>query len=109
MNLRDFIKQALSDIVGAVQDAQKEIADGEIVPAVSSSFKSVETGISHIQPVEFDVSVSADATSGSEAKLSVVAAVIGGNVKGQSNASSGHVANLKFKIPVKLPQKKEAV
>lgn len=105
MNLRDFIKQALMDIVGAVQDAQKEITGGEIVPAVNDSFKSVETGISHIQPIEFDVSVNADTKSGSEAKLSVVAAVIGGNVRGQSNASSGHVASLKFKIPVKFPRK----
>ena len=105
MDLRDFIKQALLDIIGAVQDAQEHITAGEIVPPVSNSFHSVEIGISHVQPVEFDVSVTTDNKSGSEAKLSVVAAVVGGHVKGQSNTSTGHVANLKFKIPIGLPQK----
>jgi len=107
MNLRAFIKQALLDIVGGVEDAQNEIKAGEIVPYVEDSYKSVEVGIHNLQPVEFDVSVSAGAESGSEARISVVAAVIGGGAKGSSNASSGHVANLKFKIPVKLPHKKD--
>jgi hypothetical protein len=105
MNLRDFIKQALMDIVGAVQDTQKEITDGEIVPAIKNTYKSIETNISPLQVVEFDVSVSADTQSDRKATLSVVAAVIGGNVGGQRNTSSGHVANLRFKIPIMLPQK----
>jgi len=109
MNLRDFIREALTDIVGAVEDAQNAIKNGTIVPEVSDNFKCVETGISNFQPIEFEVSVITDEKSGSEAKLSVVAAVVGGNIKGQSNTSSGHVAKLRFKIPVSLPiQPKEA-
>jgi hypothetical protein len=102
MELRDFIKEALKDIMGGVADAQNEISSGSIVPRTSDSFQSVETGISNIQPIQFEVTVSTGEKSGSEAKLSVVAAVIGGNVKGDSSNSSGHVARLAFKVPVKF-------
>jgi len=102
MELRNFIKEALKDIMGGVADAQKEIADGVVVPPTADSFKSVETGISNIVPVEFEVTVTTDEKAGSEAKLSVVAAVVGGHVKGDSSNASGHVGKLSFKVPVKF-------
>lgn len=107
MKLKEFISQALQDIMGGVLEAQEKISDGIIIPSVSDSFKSVETGISDIQPIDFEVSVTADEKAGSEAKLSVVAAFIGGNIKGQTNQSAGHVAKLRFKIPVKFPKHKK--
>jgi hypothetical protein len=108
MELRVFIKEALKDIVGAVEDAQNEISKGEIVPYSNSSFKGIETGAADIQPIEFEVTVTANEKEGSEAKLSVIAAVIGGNVKGQSDTTVGHVGSLKFRIPVKLPMKNDS-
>jgi hypothetical protein len=38
--------------------------------------------------------------------LNVVAAFVGGGVRGQIDSSTGHVARLKFKIPIELPQSK---
>jgi hypothetical protein len=108
MNLKMFIKEALIDIIGAVEDAQANLKNGKVVPEVNKNYKSVETGISEIQAVEFDISVTADEKSGSEAKLNVVAAIVGGGVKGQSDASAGHVARLKFKIPIELPKSKQS-
>ena len=104
MELRTFIKEALVDIVGGVTDAQSELETGEIVPAVSDSFKSVETGISELQSVEFEISVTTEDHKGSEAKLSVVAAVVGGGVKGESGSGAEHAARLSFKVPVRLPR-----
>lgn len=106
MELRTFIKKALLDIVGGVTDAQTELENGEIVPAIVDSFKSVETGISDIQSVEFEVAVTTENHKGSEAKLNVVAAVVGGGVKGQSGSGSEHVARLHFRVPVRLPRDK---
>jgi len=108
MNLRVFIKEALIDIIGAVEDVQATLKNGKVVPEVNKNYKSVEVGISEIQSVEFDISVAADEKSGSEAKLNVVAAIVGGGIKGQSDSSTGHVARLKFKIPIELPQSKKA-
>lgn len=104
MELRKFIASALCDIIGGVQDAQQVAPNGAIIPKVSSSFQSVETGISDIAPVEFEVTVTADEHAGGEAKLSVVAALVGGVAKGQLDTASGHVARLTFRVPVKYPR-----
>jgi hypothetical protein len=103
MELRTFISQTLQDIVGGVQDAQKSVPIGAVVPSIKTTFQAVEHGISEIQAVDFEVTVRADERAGSEAKLSVVAAVVGGGVKGERGKSGGHAATLRFKIPVRLP------
>ena len=103
MELRQFISQALQDIIGAIEDAQKKAPDGTIVPVDSNQYKDIETGLTNYQIVEFEVTVRADERAGSEARLSVVAAFVGGSVKGDSNKGGGHAATLKFKVPVSLP------
>ncbi len=107
MELRSFIKQAIVDIVGGVTDAQDALPDGRVVPYVSDTFKSVETGISHIQGVAFEVVVRAEEKKGSEAKLNVLTAVIGGGVKGSSGQEAGHTATLHFKVPISFPRRDE--
>jgi len=106
MELKEFISKALQDIIGGVIDAQEKIPNGFIIPNVVKNFQAIEYGISDIQSVEFEVSVIGDKKTGSEAKLSVVAAVIGGNVKGNLNQSTSNVSRLSFKIPIRFPQHK---
>jgi len=103
MELRSFISTALVDIVGAIQDAQGKTPDDTVVPNIVHNLKAVEAGISELQTVSFEVTVRADDTKGSEAKLNVVAAVFGGGVSGHSGESGGHAATLKFSVPLKLP------
>lgn len=103
MELRKFISQSLVDIIGGVQDAQESTRTGCVIPVVVNNFKAVDSGISEVQVVDFEVSVRADQRAGSEAKLSVAAAVIGGGVKGESGKSGGHVATLKFRVPIRFP------
>jgi hypothetical protein len=59
--------------------------------------------VSDVQAVTFEVTVRADEREGSEAKLNVVTAIIGGGMKGESGKSGGHAATLNFKIPIRLP------
>jgi hypothetical protein len=103
MELRRFISQALQDIIGGVEDAQKVVHPGAVVPSITKTFKAVEHGVSEIQAVDFEVTIRADERAGSEARLSVVAAVVGGRVRGESGKSGGHAATLRFKVPVRLP------
>jgi len=105
VELRQFISATLLDIVGAVQDAQEKVGHDTIVPNVVRNFKSVETGISDLQSIDFEVTVSADQRSGTETKINVVAAFLGGSTKADSDKAGGHAATLKFKIPIRLPQK----
>lgn len=103
MELRRFISQTILDIVGAVKDAQNETFEGCVVPSIAQTFTAVQHGVSEIQAIEFEVTIRADERAGSEAKLNVVAAFVGGGVKGESGKSGGHAATLKFRVPVRLP------
>jgi hypothetical protein len=106
MDLQDFVSQALSDIVNGVKKAQELAGAGVICPDGLETDDAVKAGISTISPVEFQVSVRTDERKGSEAKLSVVAAIVGGHVKGESGSNSGHVATLSFRVPVRFPRSK---
>jgi len=104
MELRTFIKETLKDILGGIHDAQQELEQGKIVPSLNEKgWKGLETGLTSYQVIDFVVSVNAVEQEGSEAKLTVVAAIIGGGVKGESSTVAEHTAKLAFKIPVRLP------
>jgi len=106
MKLRDFVSEALADIVGGVQDAQVKTPNGVVVPpGISTRMSVVEAGISELQVVDFEVTVRADEKSGREAGLSVVSAVfgIGAGIKSVFGKSGGHAATLKFRVPIRLP------
>jgi hypothetical protein len=107
MELRSFIKQAIIDIVGGVTDAQEALPPGRVVPSTSDNYRSIETGISHIQGVEFEVVVRAEEKQGSEAKLNVMTALIGCGVNGHSDKEAGHTAKLRFKVPISFPRRDE--
>jgi hypothetical protein len=92
--------------MGGITDAQDEIPKGSIIPQINeSSFNNVGSGITSYQTVEFEVSVTANEREGSEAKLNVVAAFVGGGVSGNSGNEAAHAAKLLFKVPVKFPRK----
>ncbi len=105
MELKTFIKETLKDVLGAIHEAQEEIEHGQVVPNLNEQgWKGLETGLTSFQVIDFEVSINAVEQEGSEAKLNVVAAVIGGSVAGDSSNTSEHTAKLNFKIPVKLPK-----
>lgn len=103
MDLKDFVSQALCDIIGGIEKAQKQTAAGIICPHGLESDDALKAGISTITSVEFQVTVRTEEHAGSAAKLSVVAAIVGGSVKGESGTNSGNAATLAFKVPVRLP------
>ena len=104
MILRDFVSRALCDIVSGVQDAQTKTPDGVVVPhGITTKMYAVSAGISEIQVIDFEVTVKADEKSGREAGLSVVSAIFGAGIKGETGKSDGHAATLKFRVPVRLP------
>jgi hypothetical protein len=101
MELKSFISHALQDIIGAVDDAQKSIAYGEIVPNRNAK-GDVE--------IEFEITVKPE---GAEERLVVVSAAAGGGAKPPGGPpapgappSAPHAGKLKFKVPVKLPEER---
>ncbi|MHA7229427.1 hypothetical protein ACVT98_09405 [Vibrio campbellii] len=105
MELRTFVKSSLRDILGGVADAQQEIEQGEIIPAINeSTFANVESGVTSYQSIEFEVAVNTVEREGTEAKLNVVAAIVNGGISGSSSNDLAHAAKLSFKVPVKFPK-----
>ncbi len=107
VELRTFISATLLDIIGGVKDAQEKSDLDTIVPEVDDTFQSLEAGISNIQVIDFEVTVNADERSGTETKINVVAAILGGSTKAGSDKAGGHAATLKFRVPVRLSRKGE--
>lgn len=103
MELRAFVARALCDIINGVSDAQKDTKPGTIVPPIKRTHQAVEAGVSDLTTVEFEVTVKADERAGKEARLSVVAAVVGGGISGERGSSSGHAARLSFRVPIVYP------
>lgn len=98
MELRDFIKTSLVDILGGIQDAQSEVnenasAKGAINPAFGE-LKDV------MEKVEFDIAVTAGSESGGKmgGSINVYAAKFNAGIFGKTNDSK--VSRLKFSVPI---------
>ncbi|PSJ46995.1 hypothetical protein C7I36_03605 [Zobellella taiwanensis] len=105
MELKDFVKKSIKDIMDGVYEAQSEVNSGKVASRFpGGALGWYESGLSNRQLIDFEVSVNVVDKEGSEAKLNVVAAVVGGVVKGDSSSSSSHTAKLQFKVPVEFPE-----
>lgn len=109
MELRTFIRTALIDIIGAVEDVQKEMTNGCIVPKAHSSAPFVEMGVTPYQAIEFEVSVTTEESKGSEGKLGVVSAFVGAGVAGKSSRETAQASVLRFRVPIRFPLQEETV
>ena len=100
MELREFIKNSLLDILGGIQDAANAVHQNGGLGAVNPVDKAQ---IFKTQKVEFDIAVTAsnEQAKGAEGGIKVYGLTLGANGK-QSEADSS-VSRLKFEIPIALP------
>ena len=101
MILSEFISKSLLDTISALNEVEKK-SPGTVITNFTKTPEFVKMGVTEKQSVEFEVMIRADERSGSEAKLNVVAAIVGGNVKGESGKADGHSATLRFRVPLNL-------
>lgn len=103
MDLKDFVKASLQQILAGVKEAQESDPEGNInasnygVPAGKNVFSSNDLGMFTL--VEFDVAVSAETTGKGDANLKVFGVGVGGG--GEHKAGSAN--RIAFAIPVRLP------
>ena len=114
MELRDFVRESLIQIVQGVSDAQKELVNshslGSISPEIRNNREALESkGIlltpegTPVQTVEFDVSVSATEGTGTKGSIGIVVGILGLGSQGQASQSNANTSRLKFLVPVSLP------
>lgn len=108
MELKDFIKTALTDITNAVSELQKELNNGAIVsPSLSEDGEKtivIDNKNVILTQVAFDVAITAGGTDtikgGAKGGLHVFSA----KVDGSNEEHTENVSHVSFSIPIVLPQ-----
>lgn len=113
MELKEFIKTALIDIVDAVKETQDNVKDyATIVPFVGNGSKEssvlMNDGVAIISRIDFDVAVSSETKENgqndAEARIKVAGIFkvgIGGKEGAEKNLQN--ISRIRFSIPVILP------
>lgn len=111
MNLQEFIKESLLQIVRAVKEAQAEAEKlgahvnpaGLSIPVdkITVPFHPSKNIYSTI--IEFDVAVTAVEETTAKGGIGVSIGIIGAGGQGQKQTRNEDVSRLKFSIPVMLP------
>lgn len=110
MELKDFIKETLVEIINGVKEAQKDIEStgAYINPMVSKSTDKIS--VAHysghtytIYDVDFDIAVTASDSSGKKGGIGVFLGSVGAGTKAESNESNVFQNKIKFQVPISYP------
>lgn len=109
MELRDFGRSTLLEIVAGVTDAQKALAQEDstaVINAPGVGDKRLEyrgTGSRSLEMVEFDVALTVTETSdkGIGGRLSIAAASVG--TQRGASVENSEVSRVRFQVPIVLP------
>lgn len=117
MELKEFIKDAISAIAEATTELQDELGPKGILinPPTNGRDQTVfvegDKRYYHrpVKEVEFDVALTVGKTSSGSAGAKVKIAILEANVGGEMEGSSQQVSRLKFSIPLALKATTEEV
>jgi hypothetical protein len=122
MNLRDFIRETLTEIADGVAEADEKVAarGGAVNPRNVVTNKSGEGPYGFciedrkakyhpaVESIEFDVVVSAAEGKETKGGIGVHVGAIGIGSAGKSDQASSSQSRIKFRIPMLLPSSKNA-
>jgi len=113
MELKDFVSEALTQIVEGVHEAKDKVKDkgAEINPRLMGGIDYVakhggglETSNGNIaQIIEFDVAVTIVEGKGTKGGIGIVAGAINLGSSGQSSTENSSISKIKFNVPLALP------
>lgn len=111
MELKEFIKTALSDITNAVSELQAELQNGAIVsPSVPNPVSNVTVKDPQndkinrpISKIDFDVAITVGNTDNIEAGGKVGIQIFSAKLGGNNENHTENVSKIAFSIPVVLP------
>ena len=111
MNIQDFVRDTLTEIVEGVIEAQKALVEknADVNPigghfdqaALRGRQWSFEKGITEI--VSFDVALTEESAKGTKGGIGVFLGGVGLGSQGQSEASTSSLSRIQFQIPILLP------
>ena len=108
MNLQDFVKTALVEIVAGVAEAriemQKHKSDAGSIPLVGDT-EGVRTDGSGkpVQIVEFDVALADSSSTDTKGGIGVLLGAVNLGSQGASHGERTSSSRIKFSVPIVLP------
>ena len=111
MELKEFIKTAITDITEAVSELQEELSNGAIVSPSLPNPISNSTVIDpdndkvnrRISQIDFDVAITVGDTSATGAGVKAGIQIFSAKIGGESQTHTENVSRMSFSIPVVLP------
>ena len=108
MELKDFIKTAITDITEAVSELQEELKNGTIVnPSLTQGEHGkslvVDNEVRMMERLNFDIAVTATEATGLNANAKAGISVFGAKVGAENNERTENVSRLTFSLPLVLP------
>ncbi len=122
VTLKDFVREAITDVISGVRDAQEQAKDihgptgkpAMVNPRLTTmSLRGADAtrlgnleaeGGHRVEMFEFDVAVIAAQQEGEKAGIGVVlASIVTGGVHAESKQEDRSISRIKFSVPVVLP------
>lgn len=108
MDLKEFIKTAITDITDAVNELQAELDNGAIVnPTLPNPIAQktliVDDKIKPIEQLSFDVAVTASEEAGIDGQAKAGISIFGAKLGSATSAKTENVSRISFIIPVVFP------
>lgn len=102
MELKEFIKGVLSDIIWAVKESQEEIKNGVVI-VPDNVTGLTRSGNKPLNLIEFEVGITTEDVNEKGKGIKIASAILGGSYKDDSKNSAGSISTIKFSIPVVFP------
>lgn len=108
MELKEFIKTAISDITDAVHELQDELTNGTIVnPTIETGKQGeavlVNNEVRMMERLNFDIAVTVSETTELDGKVKAGISVFGAKLGAESTGKSENMSRMTFSIPLLLP------
>jgi len=110
MELKDFIKGTLTEIIEAVTEVQAAVKPSGAMINPREYGRDVRTTTNDgasIYQIDFDIAVTVSDTSGAKGGIGVFVAGIGLGTKGETAESNVSQNRIKFQIPISYPMADE--
>jgi len=114
MDLKEFIKSAMVDIVTGVEDAKTELGNQQnhicppMGPAYADKFSIALNGFNglYYQQIEFDIAVTAENKSDNGAKAGIKVLGLEANLGSGMTSNNSTLSRIKFHVPLGLSSRK---
>lgn len=108
MELKEFIKTAVTDITQAIYELQSELDNGAVINPtlpnpVTLKTITIDNKIRPIEQLAFDVAVTASESTDIEGAAKAGISIFGARVGTDTSAKTENVSRLSFSIPIVFP------